>query len=196
MSETGAGSNQAEPTTLAEQLAVRARRLAESFPKPDGTSWTPKEIAAGIAAGRIAADVITEADAQADAITEADTEERPADQGSGITVSHTWIYALWAGTLVNPGVQKLAAYTDFFGVDVAYLFVDETTARRIEVQLRGLATMRHARVVAARGGAPAGGRPEGLAGILTMLDQAAAGLDRIIAGGQPAAARNAGRRGR
>jgi hypothetical protein len=29
-----------------------------------------------------------------------------------------------------------------------------------------------------------------------MLDQAAAGLDRIIAGGQPAAARNAGRRGR
>jgi hypothetical protein len=118
MVDTGTGRESSDSSTLAE----RARRLVDSYPKPGGGTYSPKEIAAAIA--------------------------RRAEQEGGHTVSYQTLYDLLSGKLTNPTVATLEAFAGFFGVRARDILAmeDEAFAQRVERQLQRLAWMRDHRI--------------------------------------------------
>jgi hypothetical protein len=142
--DTGTGRKSPSSSTLAERL----RRLVDSYRKPDGETYSPKEMAAAIAV-------------------------QAAEHG-GPTVSYQTIYDLLSGKVSNPTVDTLEAIASFFGLhakDILAMGEDEDFAQRVENQLQRLAWMRDQRIwgMAAR---MQGLSPTTQEGFLAMADAA------------------------
>ena len=100
------------------------------------------------------------------------TYEEVADaiRGTGVMISHTYVWQLRKGKRDNPTKRHLEALAEFFGVPPAY-FLDDSVAQATNTQLDLLAAMRDSsvRALALRA---AGLSASSLQAIRGMIEQA------------------------